>query len=92
MALTRPTYSGSSGDDFTLRVVAATSDTDMDGPQITLPVPGYMADVLTDQDITSIAAVLSARLAAAYPTYYVAVEKRWTNQRSATSTTITHTP
>ncbi|MFB8035867.1 hypothetical protein ACFC5Z_23550 [Streptomyces sp. NPDC056004] len=92
MSLTRPTYSGLSSDDFTLRAVAAMSDTDMDGPQISVQVPGYMADVLTDQDIDSIAAVLSSRLAAAYPTYYVAVEKLWTDRRSAATKTMTHTP
>lgn len=92
MSLTRPTYTSPEDEDFTLRVVAATSDVDMDGPQLSLNIPGWMVDTMTDQDVDDIAEIISNRLCAAYPDYYVAVQKSWSNKRNATSAVFTQTP
>ncbi|MEU0189870.1 hypothetical protein ABZ250_08440 [Streptomyces afghaniensis] len=92
MPLTRPTYSGNGDEGFVLRVVAAAESVDMDGPQLSVAIPGMMVDTFTDQDIDDIAAIIGSRLSAEYPSYYVAVEKSWKSSRSTLSRSITHTP
>lgn len=92
MPLTRPEYEPGGNESFVLRVVSAHDGFDMDGPQLSVSIPGEMVDTFTDQDVDDIAAIIASRLHTAYPSFYVAVEKSWKSTRNTLTRTMTYTP